>query len=93
MTNITNDLLARFDAFAIEFLPDRETMIELICDASNSLNINDSIINLIDSQFDDNFAIICDNDANNESLFIEFIESNRIEFTIYLYARIMQLIA
>jgi len=100
MTNEMIDpaLIARFNAFANEFMTDRETMIELIDAHSNPNSINFlidefAIIDLIDSQFDDNFAIICDDDANNESLFIEFIESNRREFTIYMIARIHALIA
>lgn len=93
-----NDRLARFDAFANAFLPDRETMIELIDMNTNPNSINFmidnfAIIDLIDAQFDDDFAIICDIDAIRDYEFAEFIKPNRREFTIYLYARIMQLIA
>jgi hypothetical protein len=102
MTNEMNDLLpliARFDAFANEFMTDRETMIELIdeCDdrkSSIEFMIDDrAIANLIDSQFDDDFAIITDDDENTNSIYIEFIECNRFAFTIYMIMRIRALIA
>jgi hypothetical protein len=102
MTNEMNDLLpliARFDAFANEFMTDRETMIELIdeCDdrkSSIEFSIStESIIDFIDAEFDDDFAIITDDDENAYSIYIEFIECNRIAFATYLNMRISRMIA
>jgi hypothetical protein len=95
MMMIDSNLIARFDAFANEFMRDesRDSMIAMICAHSSNLNIDDAIIDMIDAQFDDAFAIICDDDANNESIYIEFIECNRNAFIIYFIARIHQMIA
>jgi len=82
-----------------EFMRDysRYDMIASICAHAQSLNIDDAINELIDAQFDDDFAIIFDDDAyanaNSIDMIIECMHAYRDIIANELRARINQLIA
>jgi hypothetical protein len=94
---MTNEMItARFDEFAREFMRDfdRNSLRDAIMMHANANSIStESIIDFIDAEFDDDFAIITDDDENAYSIYIEFIECNRIAFATYLNMRISRMIA
>jgi hypothetical protein len=87
-------MIAFIDAFMTIF-PHRDDAIEIMNAHSRNCefdSIDELIIDFIDAQFDDKFAIICDDDDDAYSLFDEFInrmnESQNARFINCMHNRI-----
>lgn len=90
----------RMNDFINEFMmifPHRDDAIDIMNAHSHAHDdefdsIDDLIIDFIDAQFDDDFAIICDDDENAYSIRIEFIDRmnahQMIRFRAMMHSRI-----